>query len=604
MNISKQDIEKIANMNHEADFEEMYNMISTACEKFGIKKVGRKSYVESYPTFLIVALLLMMKDTPANPINVDLIVNSVFHGKDSRMDYYMRSLFIRLIQLYQEVIQAVQEGVAQDEQSKYKLLSALMHPCSKRLKEFAMRPFILSELKAEADDTVAILKPGSRVKSYTAYSFEDMFFDVMASDLLLMYPDIKCCIIQLDDDVADELLNSLTSTTSLHSHMISPEIIAAIRCSILGVDYKFVDSQVFKDGMEDLGADRIINLNNMLYNNYPEGIGNVKRIIQNISRSLPQGRISIVDMGILSAIINNPGMLGGSRFYGLMCVLSHEKNDEVTFFTTADSETILKVSNKDIKENMYSLDIKTYSGNIFNGNSVSFYDRFGDSVASAVCRSMLSTTSRQHDMYSDEATPYVIVSLSNAEREKKYIKEQFIPEKKREILLKNGDIVVSRIGNPVFYVVDWLNENEGMALTVNQIGFKIGDKRFLPEYICQYLNSEWGQGQLLGSRTGSIGMMSLTIDLLAAIQIPLLDIAIQEEIINAYRLLREKQKKLEREYDVYKSIFGALHEYIGEHGGDDSSIRRCSGWYAEALESMSEGETRSNTDIRRYFVNK
>lgn len=604
MNISKQDIEKIANMNHEADFEEMYNIIRAACDKFGRKKVGRRSYVESYPTFLIIALLLMLKDTPANPINVDLIVKDVFHGKDPRMDFYMRSLFIRLIQLYQEVVQSIQEDMAQDEQSKYKLLSALMHPCSKRLKQFAMRPFILSELKAEPDDTVAILKPCGRVKPYAAYSFEDILFDVIASDLLLMYPDIKCCIIQLDDDVADELLNSLTSTTSLQGHMISPEIIAAIRCSILGMDYKFVNGEVFKDGMDDLVADRIINLNDMYNNNYPDGIGDVKLIIQNISRSLPQGRISIVDTKNLSSIINNPSMLGGSRFYGLMCVLTYEKNDEVTFFTTADPETVVKVSNKEIKENMYSLDIKTYSGNNFNGNSVSLYDKFGDSVASAVCRSTLSGASRQHDMYSDEPTPYVIVSLSNADREKKYIKEQFVPEKKRENLLKNGDIVVSRIGNPVFYVVDWLNENESMVLTINQVGFKIGDERFLPEYICQYLNSEQGQVQLLGARIGSIGIISLTIELLAAIQIPLLDIVIQEEIVNAYRSLREKQKKLEREYDAYKSIFGALHEYIGEHGGDDSTIRRSSGWYAEAMESMSEGEVRSETDVRQYFVKK
>lgn len=449
--------------------------------------------------------------------------------------------------------------------SRDDLLTALMAPCSGERDYYGHQQEIINALDVKSGESVAILKRPKQGRRTRNSRYPDDGLDIFVSDILLTYPEIKA--IHFNYENMDEELEE--------TEQISPELVAALRCMVLEVECSHYSSgaqlvQLKPDRLLSIGGDyeeffqkelkdfefehkKWVVMSREIWNLIPE----LKSFI------LPSYLVDtafFVTNKRLHSVIADAISLNSQHPYPTVAVLDIQPQEKVEFIVVNAVETTRKmVAHQRVIKNDYSLSVGLYTveENIQDNRTV----LCGKNGLAKFCRGISKMPLREKDFESEITTPYVTIALQNRYDSKAYVKEDFIKSLKKYETLENGDIVVARLGNPVFYIIDWLAEGETLLLTFNQFGLKVADKdKILPEYLCLYLNSSEGQAQLSTLQTGST-LRSLNERILSKISIKLLPMEQQERLAKEYRKLhQEKRRLIEAEKQFLTDIENTLKE--------------------------------------------
>ena len=152
---------------------------------------------------------------------------------------------------------------------------------------------------------------------------------------------------------------------------------------------------------------------------------------------------------------------------------------------------------------------------------------------------------------------------------------QEIRETEEKYVLQEGDFVISKMGNPKFDVVDNLG-NRKVLVTGNLYIVRFDKTKLHPKYVKCFFESSEGYNLLENALTGSL-TLTLSIEMLKKIKIPLIPMEKQLLIVKEYEFLEmmkkecyEKIKKIDRRYE---SLFGdALNGKVKYFWTEDGDI--------------------------------
>lgn len=553
--------------------DEVRNIIWEICESSDIKRIGRKPAKPVYPTFVLVALALLIRDTMLDsPMRRNLLERKLLqllNTGDMNIDDYIRDAMMNIYDVHEDAITKIASNVAVD-----KMLSSLLVPCSSDDQILPLYSAIVNNMHVKSDEAIALLTQSSPASSPLLYEYRDSGFDFLAVSLLMKYPQARCHIYRY---------NHVFHGRFAKEGKLTAEIIAIIRCIVLGIDVKVVSNVV---QLADMQVDRVIDLLPAAANRKDMSKDEVKErladsrysFLSALQKSVQAAWVSkltpwLLNDGIKQIAINAASinqkvvvkeLIDRQEIEFVICnpgqvmLLEHNKYTEVSFIAADMDKQISKVPHVSIEQKKYSLAIGEYTAqNKKNARRLCNNSTDKDGIAE-ISKSVSITSTNRNEAFSVEKTKYVTVVLQNRYNSKQYISESFVSTQKKAGVLQNGDIVFSRVGNTVFYVIDWLDDGEYMVTNTSQIGLKIIDKdRFLPEYICLYMNSCHGQKQLEELHTGT-SQRSLTINSLSKIYIPNMSIARQRSIVGEYEAIVEKKKQLEREEQAFYNSFAQV----------------------------------------------
>lgn len=566
--ISKGDMKKIRSLR-----DKMVEAIWNICEASDIKRIGRKPAKPVYPTFILAALsLLLYSESVDDPRKRNLLERKLMYSLntgDMQIDDYIRDAMMSIYDVHEDAIGKIVQQVPED-----KLLAVLMVPCTDEEQILPLYSSIVENIHVQAGETAALLTQPSPAASPIIYKYRDNGFDFMSVSLLLKYPHAKCHVYKYNHPFNGryDKEGKLTS-----------ELIAIIRCLVLGVDVKIVNNVT---DLAEMPVDRVVDLLPAAANRkdftkdrvkellahsrfsflaelqksaQPAWVAkltpwlandNIKQIAINAA-SINQRVIvkELVDRREIDAVVCNPGQV---------MLLGRNSVSNIKFIAADMGEQVRTVSHVTMEQNKYSLAIGEYTDQKRKNARRLCNNGVNKDGIAEISKSVSITSTNRNEAFSAEKTRYVTVVLQNRYSSKQHISESFVARQRNVGLLQNGDIVFSRVGNTVFYVVDWLAEGEYMVTNTSQIGLKIIDRdRFLPEYICLYMNSRHGQKQLEELHTGT-SQRSLTINSLSKIYIPNMSIARQKSIVGEYEAIIEKKKRMEREEQEFYSSFAQV----------------------------------------------
>lgn len=567
-NICKMDVKKIRSVR-----DDVGDVIWEICESSEIKRIGRKPAKPVYPTFILAALSLLLRDDVIDDsMKRNLLERKLLYALntgDMRIDDYIREAMMSVYDVHEDAIGRIVQKVSED-----KLLAVLMTPCSDDDQILPLYSAIVDKIQMEQGETVALLTQPSPTASSIIHQYRDGGFDYLTVSLLLKCPQVKCHIYKYNHPFHGryDKEGKLTS-----------ELIAIIRCLILGVDVKIINNIT---DLAEMPVNRVIDLLPAASNRKDFNKSEVKKRLADsrysflaelqkstqpswvakltpwlVNQDIKQIAINaasvnqkivvkeFIDRGEIGAVVCNPGQV---------MLLDRNDNSEVNFIAADMGGQVRTIPFAAVEQRQYSLAIGEYTAqNRKNAKRLCNNGSDKDGIAE-ISKSVSITSTNRNEAFSAERTKYVTVVLQNRYSSKQYITSSFVERQKKVGLLQNGDIVFSRVGNTTFYMIDWLEEGEYMLTNTSQIGLKIIDKnRFLPEYICLYMNSCHGQKQLEELHTG-MSQRSLTINSLSKIYIPSMSIARQRSIVGEYEAILEKKKQLEREEQAFYNSFAQV----------------------------------------------
>ena len=111
---------------------------------------------------------------------------------------------------------------------------------------------------------------------------------------------------------------------------------------------------------------------------------------------------------------------------------------------------------------------------------------------------------------------------------KTYLKESS-PKK----LLKENDIIIARTGHTLGKAALITDEFAGFSFGSFCIRFSLNTDKYLPDFIAQYINSIYGQAQIMLLKAGS-GKNNINQDHIRDIRIPVIDKTVQKSILAEY----------------------------------------------------------------------
>lgn len=123
--------------------------------------------------------------------------------------------------------------------------------------------------------------------------------------------------------------------------------------------------------------------------------------------------------------------------------------------------------------------------------------------------------------------------LSNCQEEKKLLKD---------------DILIARTGNTLGKSALITEEYEGFTFGSFCIRFSLNTKNYFPDFIAQFINSIYGQAQIMMLKAGS-GKYNINLEHISDIRIPLVDKDTQKEILRKYHDSLKKLILLEKEIE-------------------------------------------------------
>lgn len=127
------------------------------------------------------------------------------------------------------------------------------------------------------------------------------------------------------------------------------------------------------------------------------------------------------------------------------------------------------------------------------------------------------------------------------------------PDKKK---LKENEVLIARTGHTLGKAALITKEYDGFTFGSFCIRFGLNSDDYLPDFIAQYINSIYGQAQIMILKAGS-GKNNINQDHIADIQIPIIDRNKQEKILDNY-------KKSLKTLSVFETDEQKLSEQLNE----------------------------------------
>lgn len=554
MKLSRELIEYVKNQDRKIVFWEVEKQIADICNE--VKKRSQIGNGSVYAIYFMLALALLLQKEEATSKNLWKVLRKYNHYVDEDMYFYIEAYLKQILEDCSRLGKSVQ-SLAEDNVvdamkrlfSKEQLLTAFMYPCSREREHYGHQQEIINALELQSGESIAIWKLFRETRRNRPFVCSDDGLDVFASDILLTYPDIKG--IYFNYETMNEEMED--------SDRISPELVSALRCMVLEIECSQYSGE---EELAQLKPDRFINMNKFYknvirqegenpsseYSIWENVGGEIWKLIPELKRAvLPCSIIDaplFVDNKRLHCVIADAIPLSAYNPYPVVAVIDMEPHSDVEFIVVNAMETTRKkVSYQRIIEKEYSMSAGLYTvDENMQRNKVALC---GEGGLAKFCRGFVGASTRRHDVQSDVPTMYTAIMLQDRYNSKTYIKEEIVNRRKRVDMLENGDIIVSRLGNPVFYIVDWLDDGEYLIPTLNQFGLKVNDKdKILSEYLCLYLNSTEGQAQLSSLQTTGSSLRSLNEGILSMIKVKLLPMEQQVKLAEEYRKLQQEKRRL------------------------------------------------------------
>lgn len=294
--------------------------------------------------------------------------------------------------------------------------------------------------------------------------------------------------------------------------------------------------------------------------------GLIETIISLPNKIYPNTNISI-NIIILSFNNKEIKMINAEELYKKgrrQNILTHENIDEIIELINIDSENSKGISLDMIEDNEYVLSPDRYliKNEIELKNTIQFVE-----VIKNIRRGAPIKAKELDNLESELATNNKYLMLRNInngliDEELPFIKE--IENKYERYLLRNGEILLSKIGFPFKVTVANIKENENIIANGNIYMIELDEEKVNPYYIQLFLESSTGAAMLKKYSVGST-MPVLSITQLNQIPIPMIPLEEQMKLVNKYLSVRDNieylKKKLSDSNDELKDIY---NNYIKE----------------------------------------
>ncbi len=214
------------------------------------------------------------------------------------------------------------------------------------------------------------------------------------------------------------------------------------------------------------------------------------------------------------------------------------------------------VTNDEIVNNDYFLDPQKYLI-----NKVSFINavEFG-TLISSITRGSSITADELDAIATSEDTKLYYLALSNIKdgmisKNLPFIRE--IEKKQEKYCLKDGDIVISKIGQPFKIAVASIKKEEKILATGNMFVITLDNTKANPYYIKAFLESKAGIEELRSITVGST-IPTIGVAQLSKIHIPALPLEKQDEIAKKYIAVLGEIEKLQNKIEDKKKELNTI----------------------------------------------
>lgn len=269
--------------------------------------------------------------------------------------------------------------------------------------------------------------------------------------------------------------------------------------------------------------------------------------------------------GWIEAVVALPaGMLPYTSAPATMLVLSHgnsevrlvdatticQKGRRQTTFSDSDIESIISLLSKDKKgysrrltydelaREGFSLNPERYLGEkIVVENGVPIKD-----LSIAITRGSGWSKAKLEQLNSKVPTRFRYLMLQHIvdgelERDLPYLTE--IEESQKKYCVKDGDVLLSKIGPNFKVAVAEVSDNETVLATGNLYIIRVDTSKIDPRYLKLYLESEQGIAQLRRECVGNV-MPNVPMSAFSKICVPMVSLEEQQKILEKYEALRQE----------------------------------------------------------------
>lgn len=195
-------------------------------------------------------------------------------------------------------------------------------------------------------------------------------------------------------------------------------------------------------------------------------------------------------------------------------------------------------------------------------------------VTEQVLRGAPITANEQDRIASQEPTDYQILMLANiqdgmVEPDLPYISE--VGDRSRRYALQDGDLIVSKMTAPIKTAVVRVPKGKTIVANGNLYVLRLKQDRILPYYLQAYFASRSGQDALNAISTGTV-IKNISVDALRKLEIPLLEMDVQQKIADAFEASLQELRMLEnRKKRIISSIPDLFGTAVQSHGGGASA---------------------------------
>ena len=141
-----------------------------------------------------------------------------------------------------------------------------------------------------------------------------------------------------------------------------------------------------------------------------------------------------------------------------------------------------------------------------------------------------------------------------------------IKDNELKYCLKEGDFILSKMGNPKFDVAENI-KNKKIIVSGNLYIIRFDQTKVHPKYVKCFFESCEGFDLLESALTGTV-TLTLSVDMLKKIKLPLVPYDKQLEVVNAYNLLDGKKKQYYREIEQINRRMDSLFGDVLKNGKD------------------------------------
>ena len=242
-------------------------------------------------------------------------------------------------------------------------------------------------------------------------------------------------------------------------------------------------------------------------------------------------------------------------------ILSDQNMDEILKLMTKESDSSTTKTIEELAENEFMLNASRY---LDNNPEIKNGVEFG-TIIKNITRGSQIKASDLDEYKSDIPTDYRYLLLANindgiatVDNDDQYLKE--IPPRMDKYCIKNNSIVLSKIGAPNFKsAVVQIDNGTKLLANGNLFVIELDESKANPFYVQAFLSSDLGVKTLKNIYTGA-ALLTINIEKLKKIIIPLPSLEEQNTIANKYAALMDQQIMLKRKLEKTKNEMRRVFE--------------------------------------------